>query len=103
MVLRLRRTRNPDMVAIEHLERFLRDTEKLGVIVLLAGVRPDLAKVLDNARFPSWLPADRIFPEQDRQYSATLDAVRYAYKLLGLNIEENSSNRDNEEVFFYMI
>jgi SulP family sulfate permease len=103
LVLRLRRTRNPDMVAIEHLERFLRDTEKLGITVLLAGVRPDLAKILDNARFPSWLPADRIFPEQDEQYSATLNAVRHAYKMLGQNGVENNYGHDKEEVFYYMI
>jgi len=103
IVLRLRRTRNPDMVAIEHFERFLRDTEKLGVIVLLAGVRPDLAKILNNARFPSWLPADRVFPEQDEQYSATLDAVRHAYKLLGQNGVETTHGHDAEEAFYYMI
>ncbi len=104
MVLRLRRTRNPDMVAIEHLERFLRDTEKLGVTVLLAGVRSDLAKILDNTRFPNWLPADRIFLEQDEQYSATLDAVRYAYKLLGQQHDiKNSGDHDKAEEFYYMI
>ena len=103
IVLRLRRTRNPDMVAIEHLERFLHDTEKLGVMVILAGVRPDLAKILDNAHFPSWLPADRVFPEQNEQYSATLDAVRYAYKLLGQNGVETTHGQDAEEEFYYMI
>ncbi len=103
LILRFRRTRNPDVVAIEHLERFLRNTEKLGITVLLAGVRPDLAKILDNARFSNWLPADRIFPEQGQQYSATLDAVRYAYKLLGQRGVENNFDRDQEEAFYYMI
>jgi SulP family sulfate permease len=84
IVLRLRRARNPDMVAVEHLEYFLREAEKLGVTVLLAGVRPELAKVLDNVRFKNWLPEDRIFPEEHEIYSATLRAVRYAYQLLGV-------------------
>ncbi len=78
IVLRLRRTRNPDVVAIEHLEHFLRETQKHGVTVLLAGVRADLARILHNLRFEDWLPADRIFPEEDEKYSATLRAVRYA-------------------------
>ena len=82
VVLRLRRTRNPDVVAIEHLEHFLRDAEKRGVIVFLAGVRANLAKILRNVRFQEWLPADRIYAEKDETYSATLNAVRHAYQLL---------------------
>jgi sulfate permease, SulP family len=50
--------------------------------VLLAGLRPDFAKGLDNLRFKEWLPADRIFPEEDEIYSATLAAVRHAYELI---------------------
>ncbi len=82
IVLRLRRARNPDMVAVEHLERFLREAARLGVTVLLAGVRPEFAKVLDNVQFKNWLPQDRIFPEEHEIYTATLRAVRYAYQLL---------------------
>ncbi len=77
-----RRTRTPDVVAIEHLEHFLREAEKRGVTVLLAGVRPNLAKILRNVRFHEWLPPDRILPEKDEIYSATLNAVRHAYRLL---------------------
>jgi sulfate permease, SulP family len=87
VVLRLRRTRTPDVVAIEHLERFLRDADKRGVIVLLAGVRPNLAKILRNVRFSEWLPADRIFPEKDESFSATLNAVRQAYRLLNQELK----------------
>jgi SulP family sulfate permease len=82
LVLRLRRTRNPDMVAIEHLERFLREADARGVTVLLAGIQPDLGKILHNLHFEDWLPADRIFPEETDTYSATLGAVRHAYQLL---------------------
>lgn len=96
VVLRLRRTRTPDVVAIEHLERFLRDAEKRGVIVLLAGVRPNLAKILRNVRVNEWLPSDRIYPEKDENFSATLNAVRHAYRLL--NQERKSA--DNEAVYY---
>jgi SulP family sulfate permease len=97
IVLRLRRTRNPDMVAIEHLERFLRDSEKLGVTVLLAGVRPDLAKILYNTGFLRWLPTDRIFLEEDGLYSATIRAVRHAYTLLG------QRGSEKEGALYYLI
>jgi sulfate permease, SulP family len=96
VVLRLRRTRNPDVVAIEHLEHFLREAEKRGVVVLLAGVRPNLAKILGNVDFNEWLPVDRIFPEKDEDFSATLSAVRHAYRLLN----QEHKGEDNEAVYY---
>ena len=101
IVLRFRRIRNPDVVAIEHLERFLRDTENIGVTVLLAGVRPDLAKILKNTGVLNWLPADRIYLEEDEQYSATINAVRYAYRLLAKhNVEENTAHVSHENLYY---
>ena len=67
-----------------------------GVIVLLAGVRPNLAKILRNVHFSEWLPADRIFPEKDESFSATLNAVRQAYRLLNQELKST----DNEAVYY---
>jgi SulP family sulfate permease len=83
VVLRLRRARNPDVVAIEHLEHFLHDADKRQVTVLLAGLRPDFVKILNNVGITKWFPKDRIFPEEDEIFSATLRAVRYAKQLAG--------------------
>ena len=83
VILRVRRARNPDAVAIEQLEHFLRDAEKREVTVLLAGLQPDFEKILRNVHVQKWLPADRLFPEEEEKYSATLRAVRYAFKLRG--------------------
>src|SRR5208282_572216 len=58
VILRLRRIRNPDVVAVEHLEHFLRDSQRSGVTVLLAGVRPNLTRILRNLHFDTWLPSD---------------------------------------------
>ena len=85
VVLRLKRTRNPDMVSLERFDHFLHDMQARGVTVLLCGVRPEFAKAMANLRFQEWLPADRIFPEEDEKFSATLKAVRHAYDLLGQN------------------
>jgi len=98
VVLRLRRSRNPDVVAIEHLEQFLRDAAKRCVTVLLAGVRPNLAKILRNVGFNEWLPADRIYPEKEEIYSATLNAVRHAYQFL--NQEDKNAER---EAVYYLV
>jgi SulP family sulfate permease len=94
VVLRLRRTRNPDMAAVEILERFLRDTDKRGVAVLLAGLRPDFVKILDNVRLTSWYPAERLFPEENEVFSSTLRAVRYARQL----VKASESEGIDEEI-----
>ncbi len=84
LVLRLKRLRNPDAVCMEKLELFLRDAEQGDLVVILAGVRPDLLAAMQRLRFAEWFPADRIFvQEEDEADSATLKAVRHAYVLLG--------------------
>jgi SulP family sulfate permease len=81
VVLRLRRTRNPDLVCMERLEHFLRGMEKAGVLVLLSGVRDDVARAMKNLRFEGWLPADRVFASDSlRPGSSTIAAVRVAYE-----------------------
>ncbi|MFO0929291.1 MAG: hypothetical protein U0736_20075 [Gemmataceae bacterium] len=44
IVLRLKRTRNPDMVCLERMQHFLHDMQDRKVIVLLCGVRQDFAQ-----------------------------------------------------------
>jgi SulP family sulfate permease len=100
VVLRLRRVRNPDMVAVERLEHFLHDAESHGISVLLAGVRPDLGKILDKVGFSLWLPADRRYPEREEKYSATLHAVRHAYELKRRQVEADASDREKEAVYY---
>ena len=104
LVLRLRRTRNPDVVAAEHLEHFLREADRTGLTVLLAGVRDDLAKILRNLHFADWLPGDRIYPEEDKTYSATLRAVRHAYQLLHQrNPVDSALEQPDNEAAYYLV
>lgn len=83
VVLRLKRVRNPDVVCLERLEHFLRDARERGIEVLLAGVRPDFRDALQRISIGKVLATDRIFPEEDEVDSATLKAVRLAYRLSG--------------------
>jgi len=83
LLLRVKRTRNPDMVCMELLQRFLRDMQARGVTVLLCGVREDFARALHRVDFYRWLPRDCVFHEDGGLDSATLRAVRRAYDLLG--------------------
>ena len=104
LVLRVKRTRNPDVVVLERLEQFLRASEARGVTVLLAGVRADLSQGLQNLRFGEWLPAGRVFYEEDRIYSATLKAVRHAQNLLGKNaVSRTVLGGDENQPLYYQI
>jgi SulP family sulfate permease len=86
IVIRLKRVRNPDMVCLEHLQRFLQDMQARQVTVLLCGVREDFAEALHNLDFYQWLPPDCVYQEGVTVTSSTLQAVRRAYELLGEDI-----------------
>jgi len=72
--------------------RFLLDTDKANITVLVAGIRSDLAMILDNTGVLNWLPGDRIFREEDERYSATIQAVRRANQLLAKGKSDHLSN-----------
>jgi len=107
VVLRLKRTRNPDMVALERFDHFLHDMAARGVTVLLCGVRPGFAKGMANLRFYDWFPADRVFPEEQEKFSATLKAVRHVFALLEVNPCEHCSQVDcmgaEQQPLYYMV
>ena len=108
LVLRVKRTRNPDIVCMERFQHFLLEMEQQGVTVLLCGVRPDFAQAMKNLRFHTWLPAERIFPENANvPGSATLAAVRHAHELLGDDVCDSCPRREKtepgQEVLYYMI
>jgi sulfate permease, SulP family len=81
IVLRLKRLRNPDAVALEVLDLFLKEAPAQGLTVLLAGVRPELFAALERMGIAQRLGEDLIFQEEEKDYSATLTAVRKAYEL----------------------
>jgi SulP family sulfate permease len=105
VVLRLKRVRNPDAVCLDRLERFLSEAAQRGAVVLLCGVRDDLAKVLHTSGLEQRLGPGRIFRETDAATSSTLEAVRQAYDLLGEDLCPTCPRRgeSDKEVLYYMI
>jgi SulP family sulfate permease len=108
IVLRVKRTRNPDIVCMERLQHFIVEMQGKGVPVLLCGVRADFAQAMQNLRFQDFLSADRIFLENAALLgSATLAAVRHAYDLLGDDLCEHCPRRTPPEpangAFYYQI
>jgi SulP family sulfate permease len=87
IVLRVKRTRNPDMVCMELLQQFIGEMQQRGIVVFLCGVRPDFAEAMQNLDFARCLPKTHIYMEDAaRPGSSTLAAVRAAYDLLGVDL-----------------
>jgi SulP family sulfate permease len=109
LVLRVKRVRHPDAVVIERIEKFVREESDRGVTVLLAGVQADLWTLLTNVGFDKWFPSERVFPEEDEEFSATLKAVRYAHALRGFDesgakvpAEAVTTNGDSKH-YYYLV
>jgi SulP family sulfate permease len=105
LIIRLKRTRNPDMVCLEMLQQFLEEMQDRKVPVLLCGIRPDFEQALRNCRFHHWLPQECIFLEDVTMGSSTLKAVRRAYELLGDDLCPTCPRRDmsDKHEWYYMI
>ncbi|MGH7174696.1 MAG: SulP family inorganic anion transporter [Gemmataceae bacterium] len=105
LILRLKRTRNPDMVCLEMLQQFLEEMQDRKVPVLLCGIRPDFEQALRNLRFHHWLPQDSVFLEDVAMGSSTLKAVRRAYELLGDDLCSPCPRREerDKDNWYYMI
>lgn len=96
IVLRLKRVRNPDVVALEVLDVFLQDARRNGVTVLLAGVRPALLAALTQIGITERHSPDFIFSEEEVDYSATLNAIRRAYALAAIEARSAGAAADFE-------
>lgn len=104
LVLRVKRVRNPDVVALEVLEKFLRDAKAAGLTVLLAGVRPELLAAIRRVGAALYIDDALIFPEEDENFSATLKAIRKAYALRGGGrVNPQRPRQSTTGVFYYLV
>jgi len=85
VILRLKRARNPDAVCMSVLDRFNERMHNSNKVVLLCGVRPDLAKVFTSSGLLNRLGPGRlfVFEETGKFWTSTLEAVRTAYEIVG--------------------
>ncbi len=108
-VLRLKRARNPDAVCLSVLDAFLDKMEAAQVTVLLCGIRPDLMKVINSSGLLDRLGADRVFVFQETAavWSSTLEAVRFAYEIVGEDVCEfcprYGDSLNGKEGWYYLI
>jgi len=83
VILRLKRTRNPDAVALAELDQWMERLEARGIRVILCGVQAGMLNVMAKAGLTERLGADRLFPEERIRQTSTMRAVEAAYHLLG--------------------
>jgi sulfate permease, SulP family len=81
VVLRVKRTRNPDAVGMTIIEAFLDRLAARGVHVLLCGVRPEFEQKLVRTGLINRL-REPIFLEQPVRQTSTFLAIRHAYENL---------------------
>ena len=105
VVLRLKRVRNPDAVCLELFDRFIRRMKRRGIHLILCGIRNDFARGLESSGVATQLGKGSIFEEQEGPLSSTLEAVRFAYDLLGGDYCSICPRRSegNKEALYYMI
>jgi SulP family sulfate permease len=109
VVLRLKRARNPDAVCLGVLDRFVEQMNTAGVTVLLCGVRPNLMKVIEASGLLRHLGAERVFVFQEtgEVWSSTLEAVRFAYEIIGDDVCETcpryADSLNEKEQWYFMI
>lgn len=109
VVLRMKRSRNTDAVCLRVLDRFIAQMHAQKVDVLLCGIRPDLMAVIDSSGLLSQLGRDRVFVFQESQavWSSTLEAVRFAYEIIGddvcLNCPRHAESLEERQGWYFMI
>jgi len=82
IVLRLKRVRNADAAGMILLRDFVERVQARGVLVLLCGVRPDLAQRLAATGLGERIGTP-IFREEKVPLTSTILAIRYANRLIG--------------------
>jgi sulfate permease, SulP family len=88
IVLRLKRARNTDAVCLTVLDRFISRMQEAKVSVLLCGLRPDLTRVIESSGLLKKIGRDHVFvfEETGAIWSSTLEAVRFAYEIIGCDV-----------------
>lgn len=109
VILRLKRARNPDAVCMSVLERFNERMHDANIAVLMCGVRPDLTKVINSSGLLGRLGAGRIFmfEETGKFWSSTLEAMRFAYELVGNDLcdhcPRHAESLNQKNGWYYLI
>ena len=105
-MLRLKRARNPDAVAMALLEGWLDRLAKRDVHVVVCGVREELYDAFVRTGLADRLGDGQVFREQPVRQTSTLLAIRHAYELVDQPCETCAHRRDaarGETALYYAV
>jgi sulfate permease, SulP family len=109
IVLRMKRVRSPDAVCMSVLDHFIERMHTAEVTVLFCGVRPDLMRVIDASGLARRLGLGRVFVFQEtgQYWTSTLEAVRFAYEIIGDDVCEvcprHAESLNKKDGWYYLI
>lgn len=83
IILRMKRTRNPDAVCLHVLQLFIERMQARNTVIMLSGVRKNLSRVMQNVGIDVIVKPQNIYSEEAEIWASTVDAFQDAYKLLG--------------------
>ena len=93
LILRLKRTNNPDAVCMDILERFILKMQDRKIIVMLSGIRSGMAKTMSNVGINQVVGPENIFREESEVWASTITALKKAYVLLENNRCQHCPNQ----------
>ena len=91
------------------MDRFVERMHEEGVTVLLCGVRPDLIRVINSSGFIHRVGEKNVFAyeETGKFWTSTLEAVRYAYEIIGDDVCEtcprHAESLNKKDGWYYLI
>jgi MFS superfamily sulfate permease-like transporter len=81
VVMRMKRARNADAVAVAALEHFVERVRSRGVVVLLCGVRSGLRGAIERSGLLAKLDPEHVFLERPVRQTSTQEAIRLARRI----------------------
>ena len=96
-------------IKLELVAERIKQMKDAGVTVLMCAVRPDLMKVIDSSGLLRHLGPERVFVFQEtgEVWSSTLDAIRFAYEIVGNDVcatcPRHAESLNEKEGWYYLI
>jgi SulP family sulfate permease len=83
IVIRLRRSNNPDAVCMQVMENFIERMKQRRVTVMLSGVHAAMAATMRNVGLDQLVGPENIFREETEVWASTFTAMKKAYSQIG--------------------
>jgi SulP family sulfate permease len=93
IVIRLRRSNNPDAVCMHVMENFIQRMKQRRITVMLSGVHAAMATTMRNVGLDQLVGPENIFREETEVWASTFTAMKKAYAQIGTARCQHCPNR----------